>query len=469
MDHIANNKRQVQLPEKDSATIQRLLPELLSEIFLHCLPYPEDYQYSIRNLSQAPLFLGRVCSRWRNVSISSPKLWSSFTIGEDDSMPVFYSKEDMDVACKKDFEATRLWISRSGSVPLSIQMYYPRSYSSAATVQKILRSVVSQSWRWKQVVIHTLSEFQNIILAPFRTGPLPQLLVFDSTISGDSSLGTSTDLVVLSSALRLQKLRISGGSVHIDFGDGENDIKNLDIGSSVDSRDSLAYLTTIFDHCPSLTHLTISVMESETSFPPIPPAIIEFSCLSHLSVSARKDPGPLFDQLFLPALISLQLSMDIDDAVFFDDWPHLCSMLARSRPHLQCLRLVGVPMTQETIAECLSYAPHLIALSISGTFCADDILEHLTLDKIKPYASENLCLSLNSIEFGDGAHFSSSAMITMILSRRPSASEYSDIGTESERMFIWSDMRIFDRGDVTTNPDIAECLNDGWLQIHGLD
>ncbi|KAJ3929602.1 MAG: hypothetical protein NXY57DRAFT_899778, partial [Lentinula lateritia] len=57
----------------------KLPPELISEIFIHCLtmPGPElkgSYQFFFR-CSYAPFFLSQVCRRWRTVALSTPALW----------------------------------------------------------------------------------------------------------------------------------------------------------------------------------------------------------------------------------------------------------------------------------------------------------------------------------------------------------------------------------------------------------
>ncbi|TDL18141.1 hypothetical protein BD410DRAFT_793638 [Rickenella mellea] len=168
--------------------IQTLALEVLTEIFLHCLPSYHD-ELSTRDGSQPPLLLGRVCSRWRMVSISSQKLWSSFAILGSD-----LSQGD----CKKELEATKLWI-RSQRFP------------------QLLELLASQSWRWKVIEIMTLpAELDGIILAPFRTGHLPQLEDFFSTITGFHD-GNVVHSLALSSAPHLQGFHHVGGyGVRID-------------------------------------------------------------------------------------------------------------------------------------------------------------------------------------------------------------------------------------------------------------
>ena len=57
--------------------VRRLPDDLLNEIFYHCSP-------SQRNPamvgSEAPLLLTRVCSKWRSLAMSSPRLWSELHI-----------------------------------------------------------------------------------------------------------------------------------------------------------------------------------------------------------------------------------------------------------------------------------------------------------------------------------------------------------------------------------------------------
>ncbi|TDL19828.1 hypothetical protein BD410DRAFT_398116 [Rickenella mellea] len=63
--------------------MQTLPPELLSEIFWHCLYHGRDapVTHKTRTTLHAPLLLGRICSRWRTILISTPELWSIIIIG----------------------------------------------------------------------------------------------------------------------------------------------------------------------------------------------------------------------------------------------------------------------------------------------------------------------------------------------------------------------------------------------------
>ncbi|EDR15536.1 uncharacterized protein LACBIDRAFT_321444 [Laccaria bicolor S238N-H82] len=47
---------------------------MLGEIFSHCLP---THHNAVLSLREAPLLLGRVCSTWRSITLSTPQLWAS--------------------------------------------------------------------------------------------------------------------------------------------------------------------------------------------------------------------------------------------------------------------------------------------------------------------------------------------------------------------------------------------------------
>ncbi|XP_006455720.1 hypothetical protein AGABI2DRAFT_210234, partial [Agaricus bisporus var. bisporus H97] len=66
--------------------IRQLLPEILQEIFWQCLPVAHN---SVLSAKEAPLVLGRVCSQWRRIAYSTPKLWCSLHIAIP---PLTYSR-----------------------------------------------------------------------------------------------------------------------------------------------------------------------------------------------------------------------------------------------------------------------------------------------------------------------------------------------------------------------------------------
>ncbi|TDL26896.1 hypothetical protein BD410DRAFT_474337 [Rickenella mellea] len=87
---IQNSRQNYESP------IQRLHPELLSEIFLYCL---KNYYYPMNSLKrtgqrrlprmsvkEAPLSLCRICRHWRQLALTNPQLWAQIELrGRDPS------------------------------------------------------------------------------------------------------------------------------------------------------------------------------------------------------------------------------------------------------------------------------------------------------------------------------------------------------------------------------------------------
>jgi len=132
------------------APIRRLLPEILQEIFYHCLPIAHN---ALMSDKEASLLLGRVCRGWRQIVYSTPKLWASIHII---GSPSTHPSHALDVARR---EAISSWLSRSGGLPLSISMivgerhtmkWYSRDASNGQA-QLYLDLIISHARRWKYV------------------------------------------------------------------------------------------------------------------------------------------------------------------------------------------------------------------------------------------------------------------------------------------------------------------------------
>lgn len=82
-----------------------LSPELVGEIFCHCLPERASF-----SSSEAPLLLTQVCSSWRTIAVGTPRLWSSLYVPNWQYLPP-------DVG-----SLVRLWLERSGQTKLSVDI-----------------------------------------------------------------------------------------------------------------------------------------------------------------------------------------------------------------------------------------------------------------------------------------------------------------------------------------------------------
>jgi hypothetical protein len=110
------------------STPKRLPPEIVQEIFRHCMAfnYPDEPPSS----STAPLLLTQICSAWRKIALSTPDLWKNVVL------------EFIGVsAVEKVQELAKLWIERCGSLPYAIKLssHLPQGFQMSNPLHDLLR------------------------------------------------------------------------------------------------------------------------------------------------------------------------------------------------------------------------------------------------------------------------------------------------------------------------------------------
>ncbi|KAJ7822100.1 hypothetical protein B0H14DRAFT_1325940 [Mycena olivaceomarginata] len=116
------------------AAIRRLPVEILSEIFFQCGKKQDGCR---------PRLVATVCRRWRDVALSTAKLWCNIHLdGEQINV------ESLD-------SLLTLQLQRSGEAPLSIVFYEPRDTTSS------LRLLLAVSHRWQSLDLWVLTDGQS--------------------------------------------------------------------------------------------------------------------------------------------------------------------------------------------------------------------------------------------------------------------------------------------------------------------
>ncbi|KAK2462338.1 hypothetical protein APHAL10511_005644 [Amanita phalloides] len=159
--------------------MQRLHSDLLAEIFTYCIPemIDDDWRSCLISNRNAPLLLCRVCSFWRSVAISTPRLWHTFIFEKC----VFYDPESK---LKSLLRGIRTWLGRFGMLPLTIRflLYTNRD----ALITGALKPLFEFSSRWDSILIEVSPQVRwpaiNVLLNlhDFHDRVLP-MNVFSST------------------------------------------------------------------------------------------------------------------------------------------------------------------------------------------------------------------------------------------------------------------------------------------------
>ncbi|KAJ7042012.1 hypothetical protein C8F04DRAFT_1078021 [Mycena alexandri] len=113
--------------------IRQLPLDLIQEIFVACLP---THRNCVMSTMEAPVLLGRICSSWRTISLTTPRLWTRLHVVEP-------SQHWIDAKVVQRVEVLKMWFGRSGVLPLSISIH--------CTTRDFLRTLLPFAARWQHI------------------------------------------------------------------------------------------------------------------------------------------------------------------------------------------------------------------------------------------------------------------------------------------------------------------------------
>ncbi|KAJ7474203.1 hypothetical protein FB451DRAFT_1558398 [Mycena latifolia] len=180
--------------------MRRIPSEILAEIFLHCRNNSlEAPTYSVADSRQAPIVLGHVSSRWRQVAHNSPRLWDQFHIQWERG---FFSRS-------QSVTLLHQILARSRILPLYVELemrgsVLPNGYAAG----DVLDMLFQQAHRLTDVRLN-LAAMQ---LPPrlFTKRTLPILSLVD--IVGDQELDIPHVLTLFSDAPQLRTVYLTADS-----------------------------------------------------------------------------------------------------------------------------------------------------------------------------------------------------------------------------------------------------------------
>ncbi|KAF9039299.1 hypothetical protein BJ165DRAFT_1497344 [Panaeolus papilionaceus] len=151
---LAVNSKRTRLKEMETAhqalvsPLRRLPPEILQLIFVACLP---PHRNAVMHASEAPVLLGRVCSEWRRISLSTPEVWACLHIVPPNVN--FSNPSSSSSKFERKRELIEMWLARSGACPLYISFVWfaGDSEDEIKLCGRLLEVLVPMCSRWKQL------------------------------------------------------------------------------------------------------------------------------------------------------------------------------------------------------------------------------------------------------------------------------------------------------------------------------
>ncbi|TDL21821.1 hypothetical protein BD410DRAFT_279849 [Rickenella mellea] len=405
-DGHATGSRCRQIDGLAHSPIRHIPPEILSQIFILCLPencLPRPHRL------EAPLLLCQICSLFMKVAHATPALWAGISV-------------ERHVPRREDFLTLKTWVSRSSTSPLSFCLTYRKK---GTNVGRLVDFLAMHAFRWKDVTVVFASDLvtPTFVKALSRGTPVLEKLTINSVWSILDRMKEQPLAVLepldISSAQRLTEINV-GIDLRLEFGLSVlQNVKQIIFEYPGPSFPPNYHLYCL-DHCPVTEKLVINthkfgVNENIGWSDLVRLRIIP--TLHTLEVKATRWPTELFlNSLCLPGLRSLTLDLEwVDTFEPPRTWPEIPQLLKRSCADIENLSLRCNAMGESQLIECFQQTPHLKHLAYSERYPKpiDMVARLLTFAEVNHFCQELEHITLT----GRPSEMSSSLMAEMISSR----------------------------------------------------
>ncbi|KAJ7442995.1 hypothetical protein FB451DRAFT_1057190, partial [Mycena latifolia] len=137
--------------------VRRLPLDIIQEIFTACIP---THRNCVMSALEAPVLLGRICSSWRYICLSTPHLWARLHIVEPqrpyNASYLFDTKQD------QRLETTKMWLGQSGNYPLSISLQSTHD-RHLVSHNELIRTLLPFASRWQHISFTALPSSLRIV------------------------------------------------------------------------------------------------------------------------------------------------------------------------------------------------------------------------------------------------------------------------------------------------------------------
>ncbi|KAJ7253515.1 hypothetical protein C8J57DRAFT_1473838 [Mycena rebaudengoi] len=320
---------------------RRLPDDVVREIFVASLPKDRNCAISAKD---SPLLLCTICQSWRNLALSTPRMWASIHI-------VAPSNDKIE----RMAQTVYTWLDRSGALPLSISLIVSRSTFPRPDASSLLTALIRYSLRWKRI---------RFILPPDQFEPLSSLSPEDVPILEEvivDGFDNDTGHITMSPRLAfLRAISLWSVSLNAEFISPSTPIRleflrYLTFGNpgAINSHITSQSTLEILRRCALLETCAIQIYGDLDG--PSTPCRMEH--LRNLRVSfAGSEPIRIFETLVLPNLRRLEYSGPPE--------LHLLPLLT-SAQSIECLVLSSRGLTTALLA-VLQLTPMLEELGLTG-------------------------------------------------------------------------------------------------------
>ncbi|KAF8138029.1 hypothetical protein K438DRAFT_1880976, partial [Mycena galopus ATCC 62051] len=157
--------------------IRRFPLDILQEIFVACLP---THRNCVMSATECPVLLGRICSSWRTISLSTPRLWARLHIAEP--VPLDRCRHGLGIYEQKlaqRIEVVTAWLKRSGQCALSVSLAGHNStmFIEHSSTSAMIQALIPLASRWQHISITaTSTDLQSLCIITHNDVPMLKTL-----------------------------------------------------------------------------------------------------------------------------------------------------------------------------------------------------------------------------------------------------------------------------------------------------
>ncbi|KDQ65106.1 hypothetical protein JAAARDRAFT_28770 [Jaapia argillacea MUCL 33604] len=324
------------------APILRLPVEVISEIFIACLPdRPAWYPHKKDTIH----VVTHVCRRWRQIALSTPSLWCHFVIVRPSKVQgrIFQSKY------------LQTMLSRSGNLPLSFSTVFDQHEAASDLLLPTIE-------RWQHVRLYGPVQYARGILnnTPGEFPTLETLVIAPLRRVVPSRLQPTTPFHIIRAPC-LRTVLVGQFADHSQLILPWSQLTRLTLRCLIPLSEYPAFLR----KCPNLVDCELGIPFRTLPDLPFRPTPVVLQHLQTLVVWFERPFQPLLDSLVLPAL--RELSFETPDIYGHPPISSPSTLLSRSRCFLQKLSFLSCTTSQDEFLECLALSPALSELSLRGS------------------------------------------------------------------------------------------------------
>ncbi|KAF7986563.1 hypothetical protein HWV62_26306 [Athelia sp. TMB] len=369
------------LTPPEPPAIDRIPPEVWGLIFEACNDVTWGPGLPKVDCNSAPMLLGQVCSGWRAMVLEMPRLWASICVPKHTKLTVLPLLE--------------LWLERSGSMPLSIEIH-GRSHDLPPA---LLEPFAAHSSRWKNAALFLPDESTSALFSrPDLDLSMLSNLMLRQSGNPRNRIATNETASQLRSVSLIASRHRPINTAYLDLSWAQ--LTKLSMTFVEERRIDDGY--DVLAQCSSLTHLSLVARESQFDSTRHP--LLRLDNLTSLQIVCLSDPRSFIECLILPSL--LQLDIDFVSASNRGEaWPkeELMDLWARS----DCpVSLSGMATALAALLPQPTYAPAVSDDEDDFQQPAPSQSQSLiSRNAAPPYGQRSTWRPTKAEDFGDGGAF----------------------------------------------------------------